>query len=281
MLVFQSGNALARQPAVDSRNRINSSKQGQPIRKVETMTKDFGFTAKASVAVAAFFLTASLVGVARAQDKAQLTGHWNFNQDQSDDAQVKVQDAQQSSKIQQSTPTGGGYPGGGGGYPGGGGGYPGGGGGYPGGGGMGRGGMGGMGGGGMGRGGRQATQNRSGVSEEEWDRLAANPKYLRIDQRSDQVVIIDDSDRAQTFYPDGKKHDDKDAEGKKFSTKAEWDGGSFIAETKLPHSEKITQTFRLSDDRKQLYLTTRFEDPSLAGPLSIRRVYDVGKASAQ
>ena len=65
----------------------------------------------------------------------------------------------------------------------------------------------------MGHGGRQANRGDS-VSSQEWDRLAANPKYLRIDQRSDQVVVIDDSDHAQTFYPDGKKHDDKDADGK-------------------------------------------------------------------
>src|SRR5208283_2027483 len=175
---------------------------------------------------------------------------------------------------------GGNYPGGGGGYPGGGGGYPGGGGGYPGGGGMGRGGMGGMGGGGgMGRGGRQATQNGSNVSEEQWDRLAENPKYLRIDQRSDQIVIIDDADRAHTFYPDGKKHDDKDAGGNKVSTKASWEGGTLVAETKMPHSQKLTETFRVSDDGKSLFVTTRFEASSLAGPLSIRRMYDVTKPS--
>jgi len=242
------------------------------------MAKVVSFTAKAAVLIATCFLAASLVRVARAQDKTQLTGHWNFNQDQSDDAEQKVHDAQQNSRINAAN-NGGTYPGGG--YPGGGGGYPGGGMG-----GIGRGGMGGMGGmggpgGGMGRGGRQGTQNRGGVSDAEWDRLAANPKYLRIDQRSDQVVVIDDSDHAQTFYPDGKKHDEKDAEGRKFSTKASWEGGAFVAETKLPHSGKLTQTFRASEDGKELFVTTRFEDSSLAGPLSIRRVYDAGKAPAQ
>jgi hypothetical protein len=254
----------------------------------ETMARVFSFTAKAGVVIAACFLAASLVSVARAQNKTQLTGHWNFNQDQSDDAQIKVQDAQQNSKINANTGAGGNYPGGGGGYPGGGGGYPGGGGGgypgggggYPGGGGMGGiGGRGGMGGGGMGRGGRQATQNGSSVSQEQWDRLAENPKYLRIDQRSDQIVVIDDADRAHTFYPDGKKHDDKDAGGNKISTKASWEGGAFIAETKMPHSQKLTETFRVSDDGKLLYVTSRFEASSLAGPLSIRRVYDVTKSS--
>jgi hypothetical protein len=242
------------------------------------MAKILGFTAKATFPVAACFLAASLMGVARAGDKAQLTGHWNFNQDQSDDAEQKVHEAQLNNQNRQNNGNGGGYPGGGGGYPGGGGGYPGGGGGIGGRGGMG--GMGGIGGGGMGRGGRQGTANRGpAVSSEEWDRLADNPKYLRIDHRSDQVVVLTDSDQAQTFYPDGKKHDEKDSSGKKFTTKANWEGDSFIAETKLSHSQKLTQTFRVSQDGKQLYVVTRFEDSSLAGPVSIRRVYDLGKSA--
>jgi hypothetical protein len=119
------------------------------------------------------------------------------------------------------------------------------------------------------------------VSGQEWGRLAENPKFLRIDQRSDQFVVIDDSDRAQTFYPDGKKHNDKDADGNKISTKASWEGGAFIAETKLPHSEKLTQTFRMSEDGKQLHVITRFEASSGNVSVSIRRVYDMGKAPAQ
>jgi hypothetical protein len=221
------------------------------------MAKVLSFEAKAAVPIAACFLAASLVVVTRAQDKVQLTGHWDFNKDQSDDAEQKVHDAQANSQR------GGGYPGGGGGYPGGGGG-------------MGRGGMGGMGRGRMGMG-----NPGSSVSRQEWDRLAENPKFLRIDQRSDQFVVIDDSDRAQTFYPDGKKHNDKDADGNKISTKASWEGGAFSAETKLPHSERLTQTFRMSEDGKQLHVITLFEASSGNVSVRIRRVYDMGKAPAQ
>jgi hypothetical protein len=226
------------------------------------MAKVFSFTAKAAVPIAACFLAALLVVVARAQDKAQMTGHWNFNKDQSDDAEQKVQDAQANSQRGANNGSGGGYPGGGG---------------------MGRGGMGGMGGmgGGMGRGRRGMGNPGSSVSSQEWERLAENPKFLRIDQRSDQFVVIDDSDHAQTFYPDGKKHNDKDSDGNKISTKASWESGAFIAETKLPRSEKLTQTFRMSEDGKQLHVITRFEASSGNVSVSIRRVYDMGKAPAQ
>jgi hypothetical protein len=237
------------------------------------MGRIFGLAVKSVVPVATFFLAASLAGVARAADnQPKMTGRWQFNKDQSDDAQQKISDAQNS---QRSSNSGGGYPGGGGGggYPGGGGGYPGGGGGWPGGG-MGMPG-GGMGRGGMGRRGGQGNRAGSNVSSEDWDRLAENPKFLRVDQRSDQVVVTDDSDRAQTFYPDGKKHDDKDANGKKVSTKTEWQGNTLVAETKLDHSTKLTQSFRVSDDGKQLYVISRLENSSLQAPVSVRRVYDL------
>ena len=67
----------------------------------------------------------------------------------------------------------------------------------------------------------------------------------------------------------------------KISTKASWEGSAFVAETKLPHSEKLTQTFRVSEDGKQLFVITQFEASSLNGPVSIRRVYDLPKAPAQ
>lgn len=226
----------------------------------------FGFTRSAAVPVVACFLAATLAGVARAGDKQpQLTGRWQFNADESDDAQQKISDAQQSSKNNGGGNSGGGYPGTGGprvgmGWP-----------------------MGGIwpGGGGGGGTGRRGGNRSPNVSSEDWDRLGQDPKSLHIDQRSDQIVVIDDSDRAQTFYPDGKKHDDKDADGKKISTKTDWQGDALIAETNLGHSTKLTQTYRVSQDGKQLFVVLRLEAPSLQGPVSIRRVFDLSNTTAE
>jgi hypothetical protein len=131
------------------------------------------------------------------------------------------------------------------------------------------------------RGGQQANRGGSTVSSEDWDRLAETPKFLRVDQRSDQVVVTDESDHAQTFYPDGKKHDEKDVNGNKTTTKTEWQGDILVAETKLDHSTKLTESFRLSDDGKQLYVTSRLENSSLQAPVSIRRVYDLLGSTTQ
>ncbi len=226
------------------------------------------------ISAAAILLAISLPRVARAGDsQPKLSGRWQFNKDQSDDAQQKITDAQSNQRT--SASSGGGYPGGGtgGGYPGGGGSYPGGGGvGFPGGGGMGRGGMGR---GGMGRGGQQANRG-STVSAEDWDRLGQTSKLLQVDQKSGQLVVTDDSAHAQTYYLDGKKHDDKDDNGKKISsTKTDWQGNTLVAETKLEHGTKLTESFRVSEDGKELTVVSRLENSSLQGPVTIRRVYDL------
>ena len=221
------------------------------------------------ISAAAILLAISLPPVARAGDsQPNLSGRWQFNKDQSDDAQQKITDAQSHQRT--SANRGGGYPGGG--YPGGGGGYPGGGGGWPGGGGMGRGGMGR---GGMGRGGQQANRG-STVSAEDWDRLGQTSKLLQVDQKSGQLVVTDDSAHAQTYFLDGKKHDDKDDNGKKISsTKTNWQGNTLVAETKLDHGTKLTESFRVSDDGKELTVVSRLENSSLQGPVTIRRVYNL------
>jgi hypothetical protein len=240
------------------------------------MAKTSSLTAKAAYGFAACFLAASLAGWARAVDKPQLSGYWKYNASQSDDADQKVHEAQVNNERPLSDGAGGAadptagttYPGGGGG-----GGI------YPSVGGMGgRGGMGGMG-GGMGHG-RQGTRGPE-VGSEDWDRIAANPKYLHIEQRSDQFEVSNDSDQGRAFYTDGKKHDDKDSDGKKISTKGSWEGDTFVAESKMNRAQKITDTYRLSSDGKQLFVTTRFEDTALNAPVTIRRVYDVSKAPPQ
>ena len=269
------------------------------------MAKAFSIASKATAAVAACLLSASLMMVARAGEKAQLTGHWNFNPNLSDDAVQKMRETQQNSHHGSTGPgrsypgTGVSYPGSegppGGGVdqpvPGGGGigggedsrhgipggetgspiGGPGGGVSYP-------GGTSGDPGSAGGRGGSDGTGNHGSYGgRQAWDRLSQNPKFLQIEQHAKEIVITDDSGNSQTYYPDGKKHEDKDAKGNKISTKTVWEGSSLVAETKLSPSEKLTESFRLSEDGSQLYVKTRFETSAMEEPVSIRRVFEIGK----
>ena len=184
-----------------------------------------------------------LGGVALAADKAQLSGTWNYNADQSDNAQLKVQQAQQASQSASANTPGARYPGGGGGYPGGSGnpggmGYPGGlgypngtypGGGYP--------------NGGAGNGsGPRGTQTPGSISPQQWSQLEVNPKYLAITQQENQIVISDDS-HTLTLYPDGKKHSGKDEDGNKASTRTQWQGDDLVSETRMG-SGKLTTTYQ-------------------------------------
>jgi hypothetical protein len=105
--------------------------------------------------------------------------------------------------------------------------------------------------------------------------------FLQIDQHAKQMVITDDSGHVRTYYLDGKKHEDKDANGYKTSTKAKVEGISLIAETRMANSEILTETFRPSEDGSQIYVKTRLESPALGKPVNIRRVYDLAQAPAR
>jgi hypothetical protein len=233
---------------------------GIPSRK-RTRAPLVGFALAAALAIVA---QASL-----AQGRPHFAGNWNLNPDQSDDANQKIHDAQAQARSQ-----GGGYPGGG--YPGGG--YPGGG--YPSGGGIGfpggRGGMGGMG-GGMGRGRQSGAAQGAGLSSADMEQLAATPKTLKIDQDDNKVTITDDSGAVTNLYPDGKKHKETDSTGQAVTIKTHWDGHHLVSESKL-HSGKLTQSYELSSDGKQLYVISTLNNGRL-GPLAIRRVYDGARAN--
>lgn len=201
-----------------------------------------------------------------AQSKPHFAGNWNFNKDQSDDANQKIHDAQAQVRSQGGGNPGGGYPGGG--YPGGGGiGFPG-----------GRGGMGGMG-GGMGRGRQGGGMQGAGLSSEDMEQLTATPETLKIDQDDNKISITDDSGNVTNLYPDGKKHKQTDSTGQSTTIKTRWDGDHLVSESKL-HSGKLTQNYELSSDGKQLYVVSTLDNSRL-GPLAIRRVYDSAAANAK
>jgi len=113
------------------------------------------------------------------------------------------------------------------------------------------------------------------------ERLSADSKVLRIEQSQKQFVVSDDSGEPRTLYPDGKKHTDKDVNGKKTTTKTEWLGSELVVETKVGRSGKLTETYRVGPEGKQLFVVSRLDDSALAAPISIQRVYDRAEAQPQ
>lgn len=137
-----------------------------------------------------------------------------------------------------------------------------------------------MGGGGMGRPRRTGPSPAAGPSGEDLDQLAEEPKLLRIEQDDKQVTVTNDSGETKTLYPDGKKHKDADTNGRETGIKSHWDSGRLISEGKLGHSGKLTQTYELSHDGKQLVVISELEGSRLRAPLIIRSVFDTAATAS-
>ena len=60
--------------------------------------------------------------------------------------------------------------------------------------------------------------------------------------------------------------------------KAKWQGSELIATSEGFGGGTVTRTFELSPDGKQLYMTTKIENPRFSEPVTYRLVYDPAKA---
>ncbi len=60
---------------------------------------------------------------------------------------------------------------------------------------------------------------------------------------------------------------------------AEWQSGQLVATMEGRRGGSTTRTFALSPDGKQLYVTTKIDNPRLQQPVSIRFVYDAAKST--
>lgn len=192
-----------------------------------------------------------------AQDKApvsgaSIAGAWTRNADLSD---APVGRGQQGDDSGQGRNNGGG--GGGGRRRGGGGGF--------GGGGFGRG-------GGMGRGGGAAPMNPDDVARmRDAMRDVTSPSDHLIITQTDSMVVLTGADgRTTRLSPDGKKVKDDNT---KIERKTKWDGGKLVSEINGLGPGKMTQTFAVDPESKQLRLTVVIEG-GRSDPRKITQVYD-------
>jgi hypothetical protein len=121
----------------------------------------------------------------------------------------------------------------------------------------------------------------AGFSREDLDQLATNSKQLTIEQDDKQTTIANDAGQTKNLYTDGKKHKEAGSSGHSTTVKARWEGDRLVAESKLGHSGKLTETYELSPDGKQLYVVARLDNSRLSAPLVIRRVYDRADENAK
>jgi len=180
--------------------------------------------------------------------RKSILGAWRFNKDESDDGRARVR---QSREADNSNRGSGGYggprisgpwPGG----PAGGGGYGG---------------------------------HRSNQGDDQSDRLGDlvnPPRELKLSQHmadDPEVDMIDDREHRRVFYTDGRTLEkQKDSSYEQIS--AHWDDKKLVTDEKGAHNGKLSRTFEVSPDGRQLIETIHITDSKGNHPITIEYVYD-------
>ncbi len=171
--------------------------------------------------------------------RTTILGAWKFNPDESDDS---------NKRRQESTGSYGGYGGGrgrvGGGYPGGGH-------------------------GGYGRRGGESDEERQKMRE-----LFTPAKSVTLSMTGAEVDLVDDRNRKRAFMTDGRQlHKTKDEKYQEIAAK--FQGNRLVSDEKDPRGNKMSRTFELSEDGRQLYETLHLTSGRSNTPQVVRYVYDI------
>ena len=179
--------------------------------------------------------------------RTTILGAWKFNPDDSDDPRKRSEDSRGSN---------GGYGGG-------------------------RGRMGGSwpGGGGGGYGGRRGGGGESDDQREKTRELLTPAKSIRLSMTGAEVDLVDDRDRKRAFMTDGRKlQKSKDENYQEIAAKFE--GTRLVTDEKDPRGNKMSRTFELSSDGRQLYETLHMTSGRSNTSHVIRFVYDIPAQTA-
>jgi hypothetical protein len=105
--------------------------------------------------------------------------------------------------------------------------------------------------------------------------LTSPPSKMTFSMTGAEVDLMDDQDRKRAFMTDGRKlQKSKDTNYQEIA--AHWDGKALVTDEKSPHGGKMSRTFELSEDGRQLYETLRVESSGRNGrTTNLRFVYDI------
>jgi len=99
-------------------------------------------------------------------------------------------------------------------------------------------------------------------------------KAITLSMTGAEVDLVDDRDRKRAFMTDGRKlQKSKDENYQEIAAK--WDGHRLVTDEKNPRGGKMSRTFELSYDGRQLYETLHMTTGRNNAPLVIRYAYDV------
>jgi hypothetical protein len=185
-----------------------------------------------------------------------LAGGWTRNVDLSDASAARGQQSDDGAARGDGSGGGGGRRRGGGG-----------------GGGFGGGGFGRGGGGGRGAGGAAASNPDEVARMRDALRDITNPSDHLIITQTESIVVLTAADgRTTRLSPDGKKIKDDNT---KIERKTKWDGGKLVSEINGLGRGKMTQTFAVDPEGKQLRMIVVMEKGRGGQPQTVTQVYDL------
>lgn len=181
--------------------------------------------------------------------RKNVLGMWKFNKDESDDGRAKLRQSREAENTNRGSGSGGyggphvGWPGG----PMGGPGY-----------------------------GGQPYPQGGGDQADRLGEIVNPPREMRLSQNYDkdpEVLLSDDRQHRTAFFTDGRKLEkEKDPSYKEVA--AHWDGNNLVTDEKGAHGGKLSRTFELSPDGKQLIENIRVSDSKGNHAVTVRYVYD-------
>ena len=100
------------------------------------------------------------------------------------------------------------------------------------------------------------------------------PQEMTIAYNDPELKITDENGRVVTLYTDGRKADREGPDGRKIPYTCHWDDESLVVESQRSDGAKVTETYELAPDRKQLYVKLRMPLMTTDQSVTILRVYD-------
>jgi len=132
------------------------------------------------------------------------------------------------------------------------------------------------GGGGYGRGGGQGRMNPDEAARmrDAMRDVTDPPDHLVITETDAMIVLTSADGRTTRLSPDGKAIKDDNT---KIERKTKWDGGKLVSEISGLGSRKMTQTFAINPELRQLRVTVQIEGSGQTPARTITHVYDADK----
>jgi hypothetical protein len=104
--------------------------------------------------------------------------------------------------------------------------------------------------------------------------LVLAAERLVIEERAAELHVDDGEGPTRIFYLDGRKHLRQTPSGAKLETVCSKQGRQIRVEQKTEQGTRISETYELAADGREMKLTVRVEGKRFKEPLIVRTVYD-------